>query len=114
MLKDHEILTTVWLPRISENMMSYVAEFYRKEPKLDKAMQSFLQVIQPKLNLFIDSLVVKLDQGNDEKALDIVKLLDFYYSILCKGHDSLADRETIQNVFSRILRRINLDKKDIE
>lgn len=54
-------------------------------------MHSFLQVIHPKLNLFIDSIVSKLDQQNDEKSLDVVKLLDFYYSILSKGHDNLAD-----------------------
>ena len=114
LIKEHEQLADKLLPSIAFDMIEYVADFYRKEPKLEKAMTSLLTVLQPKIQLFIDSLLAKLDSTNDERCISVVKILDFYYSFLVKGNPQFVQPETLQHVMTQILRCIEKVKASID
>jgi hypothetical protein len=69
-------------------------------------MHNLLTIIQPRLSLFINSMVGKLDPKSDERSLQVIKILDFYYSYLTKGSPAFAQPESLQQVISKILHSI--------
>jgi len=113
-LREHETLVDKLLPSVAYNVICYVSDFYIKEVKLEKAMHSLLTVLQPKLQLFIDSILAKLDSTNDEQCTSVVKMLDFYYSYLVKGNPQFVQPETLQHVLTQILRCIQQVKAAID
>lgn len=106
LLKDHEDLAEKLVPRIAYNLITYVADFYRKEPKLEKAMQNLLSALEKKLNLLIDSILAMLDPNKDEQCTAVLKILDFYYSILAKGKPQFVQPDLLEHVITQILKCI--------
>jgi hypothetical protein len=114
LFKEHEVLAERMLPNIAFNLIGYVSEFYKKESKMEKAMLNFLATIQTKIVLFVDSILTNLDHKNDEQSLQVIKMLDFYYSILIKGRPEFANNECLMDVIAKTLVCIQLVKKDLE